>query len=251
MSRPSASMNSTIVRSNLAFAWRRLALESAFAPPRAASSAERLFTTPPRFGHTPRELEWLAQGTRFSVPTKAGALAAWRFGESHRSAVVFSHGWGGRGAQLRHFGPALLEAHFQVVVFDHGAHGMSSGREASLVHFVDDLGAVIAAIESQGARLAGLIGHSLGAGAGRAVLNATERTTRAVLIASPTSIVRHARYFARRWGLSDSVTQAMQERLERRLGHRWAEFELPQSVAKVRAAALVIHDADDLDVAPA
>jgi pimeloyl-ACP methyl ester carboxylesterase len=43
----------------------------------------------------------------------------------------------------------------------------------------------------------------------------------------------------------------MQQRFERRLGHRWDEFELPQSVARVRAKALVVHDAGDREVSPA
>ena len=55
-------------------------------------------------------------------------------------------------------------------------------------------------------------------------------------------------YFARRLGIAESVRRAMQERFERKLGLRWSEFELPQSVARMRAAALVIHDADDDEV---
>jgi hypothetical protein len=40
----------------------------------------------------------------------------------------------------------------------------------------------------------------------------------------------------------------MQERLERAIGRRWAEFELPGSVANVRAALLVVHDKEDREV---
>ena len=43
----------------------------------------------------------------------------------------------------------------------------------------------------------------------------------------------------------------MQSRFERRFGHRWEEFELPASVAKIEADALVIHDASDREVPPA
>ena len=70
-----------------------------------------------------------------------------------------------------------------------------------------------------------------------------------VLIAPPTSLERYSGYFARRLGIAESIRRAMQEHFERRLGYRWREFELPQSVAKIRAAALVIHDALDRDVA--
>jgi len=61
-------------------------------------------------------------------------------------------------------------------------------------------------------------------------------------------VERYSGHFARRLGIPESVRQAMQQRFERRFGHRWEEFELPQSVAKVKAQALVIHDAVDRDV---
>ena len=80
-------------------------------------------------------------------------------------------------------------------------------------------------------------------------LNQTGREMRVVLIAPPTSLERYSGYFARRLGIAESIRRAMQEHFERRLGYRWREFELPQSVAKIRAAALVIHDALDRDVA--
>ena len=81
-----------------------------------------------------------------------------------------------------------------------------------------------------------------------AYLNANGRGLRAVLIAPPTSLVRYSGYFARRLGIPESIRRAMQERFERRFGRAWREFELPQSVAKTRAAALVIHDVDDREV---
>src|SRR5215212_9574891 len=118
-------MNSTNVRNVMWFALQRLHLSvaSVLAPERAIESAARLFATPPRFAHTAREQELLATGQRFDVIAPHGRLAAWHFGNSTRPAVVVSHGWGGRGAQFRAFVPALLEAGYQVVVFDHIGHG--------------------------------------------------------------------------------------------------------------------------------
>jgi pimeloyl-ACP methyl ester carboxylesterase len=40
----------------------------------------------------------------------------------------------------------------------------------------------------------------------------------------------------------------MQERIEKRIGYRWESFELPQSVARINARALIVHDADDRSV---
>jgi pimeloyl-ACP methyl ester carboxylesterase len=242
--------NSTNVRSNILVALQRveLALATTLAPERAVEIAARLFSTPPRFAHTSRELELLATGTRYTVDTNDGALAAWRFGEREREAVLLVHGWGGRGAQLGAFVPALLEAGYQVILFDHVSHGSSEGKRATLVHFWNGLAAVIADAERAGTRIAGMIGHSLGAAAVGAWLNETRRELRAVLVAPPTSVERHSGYFARRAGIPETVRRAMQEHFERTLGRRWADFELPDAVAHVRAPMLVVHDRGDAEV---
>jgi pimeloyl-ACP methyl ester carboxylesterase len=225
-----------------------LALTSALAPEKAVDIAARLFSTPPHFEHTARELELLATGERYEVASRHGRLAAWRFGGADRPAVVLVHGWGGRGAQLGSFVPALLAAGYQVVLFDHVGHGHSEGAHATLVHFWEGLEAVVADAEKRGTRIAGVVGHSLGAAAVGAWLNENGRDIRAVLVAPPTSVERYSGYFARRLGIPESIRRGMQERFERRFGRTWREFELPQSVAKTRAAALVIHDVDDREV---
>jgi pimeloyl-ACP methyl ester carboxylesterase len=253
MSSIAAAVNSTNVRNAAWLAWKRVSLGVAalIAPQRATHAAAKLFATPPRHAYTPREVELLATGTRFDVLAPDGRIAAWSFGEAGRPVVVLSHGWGGRGAQLRAFVPALVQEGYRVVLFDHIGHGSSEGREASIVHFIKDLGAVAAHLERDGARIAGMVSHSLGAAALGAWLNASGREMRVVLIAPPTSVARYSDYFARRLGIAESVRRAMQQHFEHRLGYRWSEFELPGSVAHVRAAALVLHDTDDGDVSVA
>jgi pimeloyl-ACP methyl ester carboxylesterase len=244
------TLNSTNVRNSLNFAWERIALAvtSALAPRHAVERASRLFATPPRYAHTEREVELLRTGRGFVVPIGLARIAAWRFGAADHPAIVFSHGWGGRGAQFRAFVGPLVDAGYQVILFDHEGHGHSEGTEASLIHFLRAIEAIVVHLEREGVRVVGLVGHSLGAAAVGAYLNATQRAIRAVLLASPISIERYASHFARRLGLPRSIRNAMQERFEQRLGRRWKEFELPGSVAHAKAPALVIHDEGDPDV---
>ena len=87
---PSASLsiNSTNVRRSAFLAWHRLhiAVATLLSREKAIATAARLFTTPPRYAHTPRELEFLATGTRFDVATPEGPIAAWRFGRGDDSS---------------------------------------------------------------------------------------------------------------------------------------------------------------------
>lgn len=244
------SRNSTNVRNVIDLAWHRLhlAVAASLAPPKAVDLAARLFATPPRHPHRPQEMDFLRDGGGFAVPTAHGQVAAWRFGPADRPAVLLSHGWGGRGAQMRGFVKPLLEAGYQAVLFDHPGHGFSDGRRSSLVHFAQALEAVADATVLRGVRIEGVVGHSLGAAAAAAWLNDSRRELRAVLVAPPTSVERYAGAFARRLGLSEAVRRAMQEHFERTLGRAWREFELPQAVAHVRARALVVHDAGDREV---
>jgi pimeloyl-ACP methyl ester carboxylesterase len=250
MASSAATLNSTNVRNSVIFAWQRLrlALTSTFAPSAAVEMAARIFATPPRFAHPQAELDALAKGKRFAVSSGTGRIAAWRYGDASHPAIVLVHGWGGRGAQLRAFVPALVDAGYQVVLFDHIAHGSSDGADSSIVHFMRGLTAVVDDIEANDAPVAGMIGHSLGAAAVTAWLNETRRDIRVVLVAPPTSVERYSGYFARRLGIPERVRSAMQERIEKRIGYRWNSFELPQGVAHVSAQALIVHDEDDRSV---
>ena len=242
--------NSTNVRQMVQFGadYLRLRWASVVAPHRALDEAVRLFSTPPRIPHTAPERELLAAGSRFEVRDGALSLMAWRFGVHDRPVVLLSHGWGGRGAQLRTFVAPLLDAGYQAVLFDHVGHGHSGGTASSLVQFVQGLDAVARHLESQGLRLHAIVGHSLGAAAAGAWLNGNGRALRAVLLAPPTSVERYSVMFARRLGIAEPVRAAMQRRFEQAFGRPWKDFELPASVASVRAPALVIHDSADTEV---
>ncbi len=246
-------LNSTIVRLHLSRLATRIgvSLVATIAPAWTARKASQWFITPPRILHTPRELQTLVQGSRLSIASPMGKLAAWRFGNAGHPAIIASHGWGGRGAQFREFVPALTAAGYQVVVFDHASHGYSEGSEAPITDFAKGVTAVARYLESNGISTAGFIGHSLGcAGIGIALRHDLRhlRGIRVVQIAPPASLIRYSRFFARTLGLSERIRAAMQWRLEQKIGMQWSEFEMPHAAASMTAQSLIIHDQYDSEV---
>lgn len=267
--------NSTIVRSMFELAatarqlpWRALpqiaAHQAAIAAMRTASAvaprwalkhAVETFVTPPRFMHSAAERRLMEASTAMTLTTPMGKIAAWRIGPARAPVVLISHGWGGRGAQLRAFIEPLLAAGYQVTYFDHIGHGMSDQHQATLVDMWKGIEAVWDALADRGLVVEGMIAHSLG---GAAVASALRRNLsrkqvnvtaspkpRVVLIAPPSSLIRYSRLFARYIGIPERIRDAMQWRFEQRTGVAWSEFELPHSVDSINAPALFIHDADD------
>ncbi|MBL8519778.1 MAG: alpha/beta fold hydrolase [Betaproteobacteria bacterium] len=209
------------------------------------------FVTPPRHQQPAREQRALAGARRFAVASGGETLVAWRHGDPSRPAVVFSHGWGGRGGQFAAWIVPFVAAGYQVIVFDHIAHGESTGRHAPVTAFAAGLADVVQALEREGIAIAGLVGHSFGCPAiALAMNNRLQHLSgvQVILIAPPASLIRHSRFFARTVGLSERLRAAMQWRLEQRIGLAWSRMELPGSVRDLTAPALVIHDQDDRDV---
>jgi pimeloyl-ACP methyl ester carboxylesterase len=212
------------------------------APGVAARWAETIFCTPPR--HDPRGAEeaFLATGRGFVVQWEGERLAAWEWGAG--PTVVLVHGWGSRAGRLAALAGALVAAGFRVVVYDAPAHGVSTGRFASLPEFARALRAVADAAGP----VYGLAGHSLGGAAISLALHGGLAARRAVLIAPPSDVVVFSQAFADYVGLPPRAHAAMRHNLERRLRIRWDDLDIPTLVRQLTSPALVIHDRDDTDV---
>lgn len=222
-------------------AWR-------IAPHRTVHTVAKLFITPPRFAHTASEKKLLAQGKQHVLTVGLHRLAVWQFGDKELPAVVLSHGWGGRGAQFQAFVPALLDAGFQVWLFDQIGHGFSEGKHASLIDFANSIIGLHRYIEQQGCKIHAYVSHSLGGASVATALRNGIAAERIVMIAPPSSLIRYSYFFAKHIGIPEHIRAAMQRYLERRYGILWEDFELPQAVNKIQTPALVIHDSDDHDV---
>lgn len=216
------------------------------APGLAARAADLVFCRPPAAVPRPPEQEFLAEAERGHLDVHGRRIATYRW-QGAGPTVLLMHGWGSYAGRWRTIGLALREAGFTIVALDGPAHGASSGTRASLPEFAQAL----AAVQRHLGDVHAVVGHSLGAAAipvGLAYKGLT--TPRAVLLAPVSDPVRWADEMADYLWWPETVTRRMITRLEARLGHRWDDFDIPALAARRTEPALLLHDADDLDVPP-
>ncbi len=236
---------STTVRFFIGLARHRLAfrLLAPLAPRKAGDRARGLFLTPPRHRFRDAELTALEEASPFTVSMPTGRLVGWRWGNPEDPVVVLVHGWGGRAAQLRSYVAPLVARGYSVVGFDAPGHGMTGGRESSVVHMASALEAVLRDVGPAEA----IVGHSVGGAVAGYVLSRGAAVKKAVLLAPPASLTEYSHRFARLLRLPEGIRALMQAQIERRFGIRWSDFEVEATAPKLTQPALIVHDIDDRD----
>ena len=218
-----------------------LTMLSVLAPALGARLAERLFLAPPRYPEPEHEATALSSA-RSTVVDAGTPITAWTWG--HGPAVLLVHGWGGRGAQLARFVPALVANGYSAVTFDAPAHGRSPARESSLIAFV----AAIQAVSRVLGPVRGVIAHSIGAAAAACAFRDGLRAEAAVFLSPPADLTLHADIMLETLGFGRRARELMQERIERRLGVPWSTLDVISFAPQMRMPLLVIHDRDDAEV---
>ena len=205
--------------------------------------AAALFLRPQRTRQPPREGQYLAAATRFSIESPAGRLAAWAWGAPEAPAVVLSHGWEGRGSQLGAFAAPLAAAGFRAVAFDGPAHGESPGEESSLPL----LARVTAALPAALGPVHAVVGHSFGA-AGAALATAEGFAPRGMVFLAPPLWQRgRIEAAAARLQLPAAAHAVFFAAVARRSGWPLARADMRAVARTARCPLLVFHDPDDAD----
>ena len=238
------ALKSTNDRSSVPHALLRGALRllSRTSPALAAEAASRLFLRVPRVPRPRGEAAaFLASGEDFRVAFEGTSLAAWSWGRG--PAVLLVHGWGGRGAQMRAFVPALVAAGYRAVLFDGPAHGASAGRSTSLPAFARAITAVAHAVDARA-----VIAHSMGGASTLLALARGLSLARVVVLGAPSSAERIWDRYAFALGLSEEVAAEARRRLEERVGTPFAELGVAHVAPRIATPVLVVHDIGDEEI---
>lgn len=169
-----------------------------------------------------------------------GIIAVWEWGEADRPAVLLVHGWEGTHADMDNFVAPLLAEGYRVAALDLPAHGASSGKRApiplmakAIRHVADTVGP-----------LRGIIAHSIGCAVTVTSLTRGVTTERVVLISSPSSYRKQARFIGKMVGINDVTWPEMAIELDA-LGAELDHIDFTTMAKTLTIPALVMHSDDD------
>ncbi|MDR5898686.1 alpha/beta fold hydrolase [Halomonas vilamensis] len=195
------------------------------------------------------------RGETVRFPTQRGRYLEgwWLSAPSPQGHAVITHGWGTNRATLLVLAPLLLEAGWNVLLFDVRNHGNSdSDTFSSMPRFAEDIEAALAWLhKAQTPRPTALIGHSVGAAA--TLLAASRRDDIATVVS--VSSFAHPDGMMRRWLAEKGVPffplgWYVLRYVERVIGHHFDAIAPVNTVGKIHCPVLLVHGENDTVIPP-
>ena len=238
-------MNKALKKLQLRAVRGMFALASRAAPGATGRYLARRFVTPAAAGrgNAADAMVHANDVRRDTLSIRGENIATYVWGDPVRSPyVLLGHGWSSYALRFSRWIPRLRAAGYAVVAFDQAAHGLSSGRASSLVHFVD----VTRQIGRRFGRPAAFVGHSLGATAIAFAEEEDWRPSRFVLIAPMANTTEGAWRIFRTLGVAAKAFSSFEDWLsERSNGARFDDYHASLRVPHIDRPALIIHDRFD------
>lgn len=201
----------------------------------------KLFFSPVRFPQPAAERALLqnAQHATVAVAGKVVQVYSWGAGP----AILFVHGWSGRGTQFRAFVPLFVAAGYKVVTFDGPSHGMSTGQQTTLMEFRD----VMVALQAREGGFRGVVAHSIGGAAVMMALGSGLRVRTAVTLSTPAIGESILQEFATRIGGSQKAVRHLRDYFWRTFGCSFDDLTAASLVQHVHGTLnlLIVHDEND------
>lgn len=152
---------------------------------------------------------WQGADRRHLLITGVDGIDLHFWGKPDAPLILGVHGWRGTGAQFRHLVPGLVQAGYQVCLFDMPAHGMNRTRFTHVFEFMQ----VLLSIQAHLGRPAGVIAHSLGCQAVVQAISQGFQPGHLVFIAPGLNMDAMMERFSQSLGLSSAVRRRFKTRL--------------------------------------
>lgn len=214
------------------------------APALALRFFVHLFITPFRYKTPEKELEVIKTSEKFSVNLDGKKIQCYSWGSG--PAVLFVHGWAGRGTQLRKFIEPLNRIGFKAVAMDGPAHGGSEGKSTNPEEFSRAISLIVQKIGNVSA----IIAHSFGGIGSLSAISTGLPVKTLINIASPTIGDEIIKNYLRALNGSAKTGEAFKKRILEKTGKSFDEITSLELVKKVPADLnlLLVHDEGDKEV---
>lgn len=199
------------------------------------------FFAPRLYKPTDQEIELLKQADTFRIMVNDQHVSCWRWGTG--PAIVYVHGWNGRGIQFYFFIKEALAKGYSVITFDGPGHGESGGNTSSYFEMSDAVRGVLNHCKQDD--IVAVVGHSFG---GAAIVNALHKNKHqvpAVLIAPALEIKEMLYTVFSTHGVPEKISQTFIGEYEERFGYNLVTDNPNNLLGEYRLNALIIHDRQD------
>lgn len=207
--------------------------------PRLAARAVAELVSRPR-GRNPTQPWELAAGPASREIELRPGLFARSWGESG-PLVLALHGWRGRTTQFGPLAAALVARGMRMIALDLPGHGRSAGASAT-PRLLGDL--LIEVTRITGPAHA-VVGHSFGGAVIGAALAFGFRTSRIVIVSSPTRVSRMPFKYAKALRLPPRAMKQYARLLDEHAGRPVADLDLVAVGPRCGIPALLVHDRGD------
>jgi len=199
------------------------------------------FFKPMSYPLAPLEREYLENGTPFHIQVHDQEIRCWKWGQG--PAILFVHGWNGRGVNFVYFFEALINAGYSVVTYDAPAHGVSDGPDTNYFELSDAVRVFLD--PSRDLDIQGVIAHSIGASAVINCFSKDKPPVDAVLIAPALKLKEILFNSFNQHGIPEIVYQNLIAEMEADYGYD-VHQDNPYLLAKtISSKMLIVHDTDD------
>lgn len=203
-------------------------------------TAKRFFA-PVAYPLTPLERKYLDNGKPFHIHVHDKKIQCWQWGRG--PAILFVHGWNGRGVNFVIFFEALIKAGYSIITYDAPAHGKSEGQVTNYFELTDTVRSFLD--PAQGFNIRGVIAHSLGASAVINCMSKDKPSIDTILIAPALKLKELVYNSFDSHGIPKIVYQTQIAELEGYYGYNWHK-DNPFGLAKnISSKILIVHDKDD------
>jgi len=212
-------------------------LAGRIAPRRAARAMAELVSRPR--GRNPTQPWELAPGLESREIELRPGLFALDWGGSG-PIVLALHGWRGRPTQFGPLAVALRARGYRTIALDLPGHGRSTGEQATPRLMAELLIEVTKQTTAQA-----VVGHSFGGAVAGAALAFGFRTSRMVIVSSPTRVSRLPFMWAKALHLPPRSMTHFARLLDEHAGRPVAELDLVATAPHCGIPTLLVHDRGD------